>query len=855
MSSLTDFINSDLYPSLFERIDEAFPSLHFQRYRGGWQSSLKMDGSSPTIARKDKTIVSQRKPNRALEQGGESKDLISLYKELNNLPSDIEAIKALASICGLNLPKQGDSEAYKAYKEKQEILEAAVKQMAAALYTDEGKGVLGYLQTGRGYEDGFIKWAEFGYCSPQMATQLRELFTYTDRAGQQVCSLPTGTGTTYALAIPYRTGGRIAGIIFRTTQSDIKPKYKDAFISATASKKYHLFGLTGLNLAADSRKDITIVEGEIDALRAQYAGLTNVVAASGGNISAEALAEAKRRGVTRVTLLFDTEATAESQKATDKKIATAIEAIYKAGLYPLVAALPSPDGGKVDTDSYLQNHTGTDLQKIVDEALSGAIYLFQGLLQDAVERQGGEGEQATFKNVHEFKSQTIGLANRPYILPTDRQAIFSEFAASTGDYITKEALQEEADNLKALADQKKQKADTLATISEAYALANGKDPDGVTKALELLQEKTAALKEISREAEFSHLLSLPSADGIRAHFKERPTGIGTNYAFGQGEKREQLLLQSGALTYICAPTSHGKSRMLENLALQLAQNGSEGDTLYFSFEEDKEAVEMQLFNIYIGGNISRNNARTLGSYYHNGDTSYFNGQYSNVSLNDFKAKEAEFMQLLTSGKLRIYSEGYDSSTLISAIRYLCKSLPKIKAVFVDYIQLLHTRGAKAGRKDELADMCRELMALAKSSRLPIVLAAQLNREAYSPTEMTAQNIAEASEIEHSANTIMVLWNSVNEPLPKSGYYYQSKGERKLSDEAAKLEARGFHIGTGGKIYAKLVKNRGGERNIDAIFDFNGNTGQITQPDYTPTKAEPTQSGLPFEATQNTIKVF
>lgn len=830
MKPITDFIHNELNPALFEKIDEAFPTLHFVRTgKGGWRSALKMDGSAPSKPREDKTIISSRVPTRALEQGGGSKDLITLYKELNGLSTDIEAIKALASICGLTPPERGDSEAYKAYKEKQDRLEAAVRKMAQALYSDEGKGVLAYLQTGRGYEDEFIKYAEFGYCSPQMAMQLSSL----------LYKFPYGAGTTHTLAIPYRNGGRVVGIVFRALQDDVKPKYKDAFISATASKKYHLFGLTGLNLKEDRyRKDITIVEGEIDALRAQFAGLTNVVAVSGGDgsIPSEALAEAKRRGVTRVTLLYDNDGEAKRAE-TDKRIEKGIETIYSAGLYPLVAALHSPDGGKVDTDTYLQNNTGADLQKIVDDALSGARYLFQMIAQAAVERQGGEGEETRDKNLHEYERQTIELVNRWYIGKVDRQMIFKDFAFSTGGYITEEAIQEEADNIKAMADQREQKQKALATFSEAYNLANGDEPDGVDKALAYAQKEIESLRGISREVEFSRLLNLPSAEGIRASFKERPEGIGTNYAFGQGDKRERFMLQSGALTYICAPTSHGKSRMLENLALQLATDGSEGDVLYFSFEEDKEAVEMQLLNIYQGGNLSLNNMRTLASYYHHGAKKYFNGRHSNIGFSEFQMKEAEFLKILASGKLRVYSESYDSSALIDAIRYLYKSLPRVKAVFVDYIQLLHTRGAKAGRKDELADMCREFMALAKSTRLPIILAAQLNREAYSPTEMTAQNIAEASEIEHSANTIMVLWNSVNPPQPKSQYSYQSNGKRKLSEEAAKVEARGFQIGTGGKIYAKLVKNRGGERNIDAVFDFNGNTGQITQPDYNPFKPE------------------
>lgn len=854
MKDITAFIQNELYPSLFERLDVAFPSLQFLRVSEGWWSCLKMDGTEPATPRKDKTKVTRKYPHRALEQGGETKDLITLYRELHNLRTDMKAITELCILCGLQLP-QMDSEGYRAYQEKQERLEAAAAAMRAALHTDEGRATLAYLTDTRHYTEDFIKDAELGYCSPATAAALRPLFTYKNREGEEVCALPYGTGNLYTLAIPYRNGGRIMGFVFRTINPDTTPKYKDAFVSAAASKKYHLFGLTGLRLTGGGKaQDITIVEGELDALRAQAAGLTNVVAASGGQISDEALAEARRRGVKRVTLLFDTEATQESQNATNKKIERAIEAVFRAELYPLVANLPS-DGGKVDVDSYLTSHSAKELQGVVNEAISGTAHLYTRMVQKAIDAQGGEGQEATCKHLHEFKSQVIELANRPYMPPTDRDLLFGWFSTSTGEQITKDSIQEEADKLKAIEDSSRQREETKKLLSEAFALANGNTPDGVAEALKLIQENVTKLREISTEGEFSHLLSLPTVEGIRNRWKERPTGIYTKYAFGQGDKQERFMLQSGALTFICAPTSHGKSRMLENLALDMATEQAEGDTLYFSFEEDRDAVEMQLLNVLLGEDVSRNNMRTISAYYTHGDTQYFSRNRNtngNYPIEEFEAAEARFMQLLTSGKLRVMSENYDSSKLISAIRYLHKNLPKVRAVFVDYIQLLHTRGAEEGRKAELADMCRELMSLAKETKLPIVLAAQLNREALSPIEMAAQNIAEASEIEHSANTIMVLWNSINEPLQKSNYYYTKGGERKLSDAAQKVEKLGFEIGKEGKIYAKLVKNRGGARNIDAVFNFHGNTGRITQPDYTP--QEPQQGNLFADETSDNKKL-
>jgi len=254
--------------------------------------------------------------------------------------------------------------------------------------------------------------------------------------------------------------------------------------------------------------------------------------------------------------------------------------------------------------------------------------------------------------------------------------------------------------------------------------------------------------------------------------------------------------------------------------------------LYFSFEEDSVAIQEQLLNIYANMPLSKNNTRSLRAYLKSGTTQYFS---PGVSVAELQRKEADFYSILTTGRLRVYYRDYGSAELMDAIRHFAKSR-KIKAVFVDYIQLLHTKGTRLQRREELGEMCKSLWGLAIELSIPIVLAAQLNRETSSPLDMASQNIAEAADIERSANTIILLWNSYFKPSAKDNSYYRtSKGEPTLTNEAKRLDERGFHIGTGGKIYAKISKNRGGSPNMDAIFDFDGNTGKI----------KPNLDGLPF----------
>lgn len=820
---LQEFVEDTLYPALFDRADDVFLSMEFKKHKGGWASPFKMNGERSKDKRKDKTVITRRYPQIVLEQGGDAKNIISFYQEQNGLGSRMEAIKSLCERLCLFMPIQPENESYMMWRKKQERLELAVMKMRNNLYSEEGKKVLEYLRNVRGYDDEFIEWSEMGYCSYQTALELMDVFTYKNREDQEVYAMSRTVGRDQVLAIPYRTGSKIQGFIFRAVEEGVTPKYKDAFISATASKRYHLFGLSGLPLTGDGEKDrdMTVVEGEIDALRALYAGVPNVVAASGGEISSDALLEAKRKGVRRVTIMFDTEGDDGAQEKNYKKAIKAITTIHSVGLKSFVRYLPSEDGGKVDVDSYLKNHSGEELQAEIEMAMTGAMFLYDRAVRNAAKVQRYD-DNNTYKEIDDFKREVIEICNNSLVTsPTDRDLIFRKVAEATQGVVTKEGLQEEADREKEMSAANRQRQEIISLTSEAYEKAKrGK----IDEALSILRsEKVEEISDIRRETEMCRLLELPTEQKIRDGLKSRPTGVKTGYFFGEGDKMEQFVLPCGALTYICAPTSHGKSRMLENLALQLARNGDRGDVLYFSFEEDMDAVTMELLNIYVGENLSANNLRSLNSYYKKGE-SYFRGNGESV----LRRKEKDFFGLLTSGRLRVFYEDFYSDDLIAAIKYMSRNTT-VKAVFIDYIQLLHKKDTRLQRKDELKEICSDLMKIAVETRLPVVLAAQMNREAYSPVEMTVQNIAEASDIEHSANMVVLLWNSVVNPLQRSNYKTTSNGQTKFSMDAQKLEGRGgFYIGQPGHIYAVLAKNRGGARNLDAVLNFNGNTGVIDQ---------------------------
>lgn len=818
MTEYGDFIDNSLKPAIYNDLSRVFPEMEFKPCRDGWESHLGLFGRVPHSQRRDKCKVTKKMPYRILEQGGESVEIIDYYKESNCFTNRNDAIKDICRLLGLTPPPMQESPQYKAYKEQQDRLSKLVETMQEELFTrPEAASALTYLKEERGYSEELIKGMGLGWCSPETAVPLKWILK--DGA------VPT-TGS--YIAIPYISSGAIKGVVFRNTSKD-GAKYLDGFVSREATKRYSLFGLTGLPLTGrgDHDREIIVVEGELDALRAQYAGLENVVGAAGKNLSQEALLEAKKKGVERVVLLLDYD------KGTDKKkeIKDALGTIRAVGLTGIVASFPE-EGDKVDTDSYLATHSVEELKGLVyNNSVFGCLWeLAQIIYPYSVEA----GKQSLTPQEADKLRREVSRFYCGGLLRWERDYLLTLIPQLTAGTLTEDALKEELYNIEQEERERKQTERTSALLKDAKDMLSKGD---TLSALTALQDGIKEIKELTHDAAYSNYMQLPTSDSILAGLKSKKGGIPTGYYFkGKRAEAEEWEIPTGALTYICAPTSHGKSRLLQNLALTFALNKRKGSVLYISLEEDTDAVIERLINIQANTALNRaanNNSRTLREYY---------GEGRDYIARDAKPKlEAAYKTiegLLTSGRLRLLSRkenrdiGYIEE-LSGFINYAVKQ-EAVQAVFIDYVQELYAKHAKGSRKDELMDICNTLMEISVGTGLPIVLAAQLNREAASPLDMSVQNIADASNIEHSANCVLLLWDSAVLPVAgrDNSYSYLEKDkntgmkERKLTKEAQNLEERGFKIGEGGTLYAILAKNRLGERNIDAVLSCDGNTGKV-----------------------------
>lgn len=794
MSQITDFIKTELYPSLFDYIDIALPEHNFKRYSGGWRSKTYLDGS-PHKDRADKTVVSKKAPGWILENGGETLSLVDYVIKRDGVEF-IQAVKTLADVVGLQLPKgEFNQESYQRYKDQATLLEDCNSYFIYCLENSTGADEIRAYLYSRGYSDEDIKAMEMGYI-PDQDKLFRYLLSkgYSQSLIDEVVKLNKGIGSTHRLTIPYRSGGSVKGFKFRTV-GDATPKYLN---STGLDRLGGFFNLSGIK----GDKDVVIVEGELDSLSATARGVENVVATGGSSIASDQVKDAIRRGAKSFTLCFDTEPGREEETA--KRITSAIEVILGEGVNRVyIVTLPDLGGGKTDPDRLIKE-SGVDAFR---EALRGALPYYEYKLQETLNKYGKIEEERGLqpKDIDRLLDEVVETASQiPDATDRDRyKKLFTSLEAIKGLGISEESLSITVDRLTSTRDKEAQAKEFKNLLSEATQLQDKGETD---KALELLDSKVKEVKLKDKATEFSSLMIPIKENELKERQANKPESINSGYTIGG----EPLLLPSGAISVFTAPTSHGKTTFLINLALNVATASPDKETYLFSYEEDGDSILINTLNTYLDEEISSNNRRTLKSYFTTGSTEYIKSQSKDFFT---YTKDKFFRELIETRRLNIHYSSYNSDTLIEAIRYLHKHA-KPGAIFIDYIQLLNLPEGKYktySRQEEIKEICIALKDVAVETGLPIILGAQFNREVVNQLRIHATKIGEAGDIERIANLIVGFWNNAFNPMGTEG-------------EIKEINDKGINLPN--TIYTTILKNRGGRVGLEEILSFNGNTGKI-----------------------------
>lgn len=793
MSNITDWIKYELYPALFDNVDRAFPEHKFKRYPGGWKSKTYLNGA-PHNSRDDKTVITTKAPGIILEQGGKVLSLVDYVMERDRADF-LQAVKTLAEVAGIQLPKNTNQEGYQRYRDQATILEDCNSYFVYCLENSKGaeaEDVRNYLKS-RGYSSEEVKAMELGYIPSQ-----EKLFKYLSSKNysqgliDEAVKISTDTriGTTHRLTIPYRSGGTIKGFKFRTVGAST-PKYLN---SSGLDRIGGFFNLSGIK----GDKDVVIVEGELDSLSATVRGINNVVATGGSSISPEQVRDAKRRGARSFTICFDREPGKEEE--TTKRINSAIDVILGEGVNRVyIATLPDIGGNKTDPDRLIKEEGVESFKNAVDEALPYYEYRLQAIITKYSKIEENKGRLQP-KDVDSFLEEVIENAVKLEPLDRDRYiSLFISLDAIKELGIKDESLELTVERLRTTREKETQGKAVSKLLTEARGLLDRGETD---KALELLDSRVKEAKTITTSG------LLPPVMSFKALQDEIFT-IPPAYKTGYKSLDEFIGFTPGAISLIAGRPSHGKTTLLYNLLLEMSRMYPDESFYYFTYEEPVKNLSIKLLNRLTDTDLSGHYSdfKKLAK-----PTNYeFIKAYIRAGREDISEIEEgkrKLRELIDSQKIKIIDRNYSVEELYTLITYLVKK-EKIGAILIDYIQRMRTERKTQDKRTEIAHISDIILQTAKDSGLPIILGAQLNRATVSTANKkpALENLKEAGNLEEDANTVLSIYNESREKEEdEEGHTY--KGQREVELEI------------------KALKNREGEVNQTATLVFDKWTGVI-----------------------------
>jgi 5S rRNA maturation endonuclease (ribonuclease M5) len=641
-----------------------------------------------------------------------------------------------------------------------------------------------------------------------------------------------------------------------------------------------------------------IVEGEIDALRLMAAGFPNVIAIGGAKMSEEITQLLNTNEIRQITYIPDLEYNDQGERKT-KIINEAIRGFQSATVdgervitHLYIGEIPTPEGAtlsnyKTDPDTYGKEHGADALRTVALNDLEWWDYELAALDSWATDTLA---KGATLSRC-EFERRFMDIYTR-CATPIERERIRRNIDgvplyAEQG--ITPAALLD-VDEWNRQTDYTNRIKAGLQALTRA--VDDGANPETVGDILAKMSEAQST----NTRGEWEKQLNATFADELRA-INEQPDTLRTKWELGtmapdkmglelKFHRYEYIEFFPADITVFCAPTSHGKTMILFQSALDMVRN-TDKLFLYVSCEENNRQLLERALNVYLDipttdtGRDDLNNYCFITGTRKRAIKAALRGGFPNEyaeKYNDYQTKKGgavwtwssehptppnweNLSRRILAGveqygeRIRprlkfIHTEGSAESIAQNVRHYVEQYRAQgvdVGGVFVDYMQLLTSDNNSYSRHDELKDVCKALKDCAACIELPVIIAAQLNRYAIAEgvDSVTVANIGEGADIERIAHDIYLIWQV---DKTKQDLYYTNvypKGQDGKADKTqeptrvldySKTGDRSRRIfkktGTNeielkrGYLYIEQMKARDGKTDGWGLFPFKGEQGQI-----------------------------
>lgn len=664
----------------------------------------------------------------------------------------------------------------------------------------------------------------------------------------------------YNLVIPKYSNGIVSGLILRNIKANppLKPHNGSRYWAASGVERG---GYCDRLTAGDPA---VIVEGEIDAITLIQAGVTNVVAMGGATMNDQAARLLKGRNITQITYVPDLEYNEQGQRKTDI-VRNAINKFLTAkvdgepvvsNLY--IAELDAPSGAslnglKVDVNDYARANGGDVLAEAVGFGVAWWAWEIETLLGQETTTPVF---QAKFDEIYNRCANVYERERIKQYIETNHVEAFKQHG------ITREALNDRDEWNRGKDYNNRIKA---AASDLTKAVEDGANPAVVGRIVDQLAEAQATNTRDEWERQLNETFD-DELDAIR----NQPDTLKSKWKIGNLDKNnnfipyEQIEFWPADITVFCAPTSHGKTMILFQSVLDLLKNPDNKTYLYVSCEENKRQLLERALNVYMDIPATDDGKeKETGKYCFISGTrkktikAVLRGDVPPYEYKQYMGNSEHFEQLAKRVKEWVARYGKDirprlklvhteasiesiAANIYHYVEELRAEGVEVGGVFVDYMQLLTSDKKNFSRHDELKDVCTALHTCAGRLELPIIIAAQLNREVYRDgiDKVTVANIGEGADIERIAHDVYLVWQvdktKKDKYLRKNKkgqleWQYTEAGDRanriftdRVNDEDRELKK--------GYLYIEQLKARDGKTGGWGLLQFNGERGYIGEND-------------------------
>lgn len=704
------FYEEQVLPALFERLDVAFPDFGWRRKGQGWTATNREYTKTLAGARPDRVVCNV--PVGYYVHGGES---VSWASHVSGIPSPrgrdfVEAVRQLADLAGVDaspLDREPTPEE-EAERRKGGLLEAFFSYARGVLHSDAGKAAREYLVS-RGFEVDALEDLPFGRFS-----SAEEVRAHLEAAGfgaedLKRSGLLADSRWSGRLVIPWRDRwGCLRSFVARDLSGEAEEGSKYLYSRGTNKAALVAFGLDVALRSKGGRADLVLVEGILDVISLQSRDFPNVagIGGSGSELSPGRWEALEGFGVRSVTLALD------ADEAGREGLSKALINTQKAANVPEVYVVdPSAYRGEKDPDAFVRSQGLDAFRGILESRTPGPVYRARVLLGDVTPESPTHERREAVEGILDLDAALRGSA-----APLDSEDILRETADRTGYSL--EALTQIADGHA----ERHRKEGAEKALAGALAEAEAARKQGAA-ALDVARTLTGTLASLQAKQEQPPPAF--SVERLERESKETPAGLRSGW-----EAVDSLgaRFNPGELSLMAARTGHCKTSALAGLLLNWLQ-GEEAGTgaiVFYSAEEPEVRIYHRLLALLTAGAseaFGRWNSNEVRDFLRGADSE--RGYPNPEAMEDARARLRSWEDRL----LIVHRPGWTVEAYEAHARDLAERLD-VGAVLVDYLQRIPgPRGSFDRRDIEVSTVARRLKALSETLGAPVVVGAQINREA------------------------------------------------------------------------------------------------------------------------------